>query len=183
MRNEIVTAQRSILLNLAACEDLIGDLYEAYERLFPASSPLWAALASDERSHARVLTALSRLLDDGHLFWDIGLFRENAVASQVAVVRTALERARQRLPTEAEALRTATRIEAALLDSKFYSLVRSDAKEFTCIAGILSRATNAHMQRLRDWILAPRTGGAYAVRRVPVAVMPVAAATAAVTAA
>jgi hypothetical protein len=168
-RAEIIQAQRQILLNLVACENLIGDLYDTYEKLFPRSAALWSAMAADERSHARVLVGLTKLLDAGHLFWNIGLFREDAVAGRVATVRTALERARQGASTESEAFRTAMRIEAARVSSRFYNLVKCDAREFACIAGILARVVAAHAQRLSDWIINPQPAASGEVYRMDTA--------------
>jgi hypothetical protein len=161
MKDLIIQSQRKILNDLAAHESMIGELYDMYAAMHPQSSSMWSALAKEERGHASMLTAMNKLLDNGNLFWNLGEFAGANVAEQFAVIHTALSWARGMKMSESECLKTALRIETLLLESKFYSVVTSEAKEFTYVCQALSRETEKHLQQLKDKIAeksAPRTG-------------------------
>jgi len=127
----------------------MGELYKLYAALHPQSRSLWNVLASEEQEHADILASLHKQLDAGYLFWNIGLFRPEMIAEEVAFVRAAVEQARSGTPTEAECIATATRIELSVIESKFFSTVKSEAKEFTFICQALNDATAIHLQRLK----------------------------------
>jgi hypothetical protein len=151
MKDQVIAAQRKILNDLAAQETMIGELYDAYAVLHPTSSSLWSTLAKEERMHASMLlTILTKMLDAGHLFWNIGQFNDESVAKELELIRDALYRVRNAKPSEYECITTAIQIENTLLDSKFYSVVTSDAKEFATICQTLTKETEKHIQRLKD---------------------------------
>ena len=152
MKDRIIQAQRQILNDLAAHESMIGELYDMYATMHPQSSSMWSALAKEEREHSSMLTAMNKLLDNGNLFWNLGGFAGANVAEQLTVIHTAVDRARNSKPSESECIETAVRIEASLLDSKFYSVVTSEAKDFTYVCQALSRETEKHLQQLKDKI-------------------------------
>ena len=152
MKDRIIRAQRQILNDLAAHESMIGELYDMYATMHPQNSSLWSALAKEEREHASMLISLNKLLDNGSLFWNLGEFANANVAEQLAVIHTAANRARNSKPSESECIETAVQIEASLLDSKFYSVVTSEAKDFTYVCQALSKATEKHLQQLKDKI-------------------------------
>ncbi len=164
MKDRIIQAQRQILNDLAAHESMIGELYDLYAAMHPQSSSLWSALAKEEREHSSILTSLNKLLDNGSLFWNLGEFASTNVAEQLAVIHTALSWARGSKQSEFECLKTALQIESSLIDSKFYSVVTSEAKEFTYACQALSRATEKHFQQLKDKIVEkvePRANSGY----------------------
>lgn len=164
MKDLIIQSQRKILNDLAAHEAMIGELYDMYAAMHPQSSSLWSALAKEERIHSSMLTSLNKLLDKGSLFWNLGEFAGENVAEQFAVIHTAMSWARGMKQSESECLKTALHIETLLLESKFYSVVTSEAKEFTYVCQALSRETEKHLQQLKDKIAekaVPRTGSGY----------------------
>jgi hypothetical protein len=164
MKDLIIQSQRKILNDLAAHEAMIGELYDMYAAMHPQSSAMWSALAKEERGHSSMLTSLNKLLDNGSLFWNLGEFAGANVAEQFRVIHTAVNWARGMKQSESECLRTALSIESSLIDSKFYSVVTSEAKEFTYVCQALSRATEKHLQQLKDKIAekaVPRTGSGY----------------------
>lgn len=152
MKDRIIQEQRKILEGLVAWESMIGELYERYAILNPQNRQLWSAMASEERVHSTMLASLHTLLDSGHLFWNIGQFHHELIADELAFVRDALNHARSGNPSEADCITVAIRIETSLIDSKFYAVVKSEAKEFAYICKALSVATTKHVQRLKDRI-------------------------------
>ena len=159
MKDRIIEAQRQVLTDLAAHESMIGELYDMYAAMHPQSSSLWSALAKEERAHSTMLLALNKLLDNGHLFWNLGQFSNEAVAEELMIIHTALDQARIINPSEAECIKTAIQIESSLLDSKFYSVVTSEAKDFAYVCQALIRATEKHLQKLKNKLIetaAPR---------------------------
>ena len=153
MKDQIIEAQRKVLNDLAAHELTISELYDLYAAMHPQNSSLWSALAKEEQMHSSMLTSLNKLLDDGNLFWNIGQFSNKIVAEELAAVHDAMNQARNNNPSETECLEAAIRIEASLLESKFYSVVTSDAKDFAFVCQALSRATEMHLQHLKDKLI------------------------------
>jgi hypothetical protein len=153
MKDEIAMFQRSILNGLANLEARIGVLYKAYDALFPSELSIWGIMANEELAHARMLESLNKELDEGHLFWNIGLFGEAAVAEQTTVVDAALKRAHDFNVTEHEALEVAIAIEKSLLERHFYTTVKSDSKVFPHIASALLKATEGHIRKLQQKIM------------------------------
>ena len=99
-----------------------------------------------------MLDSLKNQLDAGHLFWNIGAFSNEAIADVTAFIRDSINQARKGKLSESDCTGIAIRIEMSLLDSKFYSVVKSEAKEFTYICKALTVATTAHLMRLKNHI-------------------------------
>jgi hypothetical protein len=146
-------AQSGILHNLIRWESSIGALYSAYARQFPAMATFWAALSREEESHAKVLAALEKLLDQGHVFWNVGQFAPEMLQKDAAVVEQAIDRVMSSTVSPREAVFTAVKIEASLLESRFYNVVNCDAPAFAQIARKLTKATEDHIARIRAQLL------------------------------
>lgn len=153
MKAKIAMFQRSILNGLTNLETRIGVLYKRYDALFPSEFSMWGSMANEEMTHARMLVSLNKELDEGHLFWNIGLFGEEAIAEQAAGVDAALKRAHDFNVTEHEALDVAIAIEKSLLERHFYTTVKCDSKVFPHIAAALVKATEGHIRKLQQKIL------------------------------
>jgi hypothetical protein len=149
-RLALIEAQRKILKRLAELENAIGDLYEYYASRFPATLTLWTTLVEEERAHALMLHSLERQLDAGYVFWNLGQFNVDTVNSEMGRLETLFTKSKDPAFTEREALIAASRIESSVLDSHFYSTVKSDSPEFSHMAKALDDATRTHVNRIQD---------------------------------
>lgn len=150
--DQVIASQRKILASLAAWETRIGELYDTYAKLYPRNRRLWQALAAEERQHAELLLSLNQELDEGHLFWDIGRFGEDAIAPYMDFVNEAIEKVLSNSLSESEIMETALAVEGSLLEAKFYVEVTSDSPRFVHIAKALVNATEHHVGRLKTVI-------------------------------
>ncbi len=110
--------------------------------------PFWNELAEDEYNHASVLSGLEKQLDKGSVFWNLGHFHAHATRDFVALAESVSEQADNPNLPEGEAFRLAVKIETSLVDSKFYSVVESDATEFKYVAEAMLKAEKAHIKKL-----------------------------------
>jgi hypothetical protein len=150
--DKIIAAQKKILASLVVWETRIGDLYDVYAKLYPKSRMMWQSLAGEERQHATLLRSFTKELDEGRLFWNIGLFTEEMVETRVSAVNAALEAVLANELSERELVETAVEIESSLLESKFYSVVTSESPSFSHIATALTKATDRHLEKLKVMI-------------------------------
>ena len=146
-------AQREILQNLVRWESSISALYHEYSRLFPVMADFWSTLSQEETAHAHLLQALEKTLDEGHIFWNIGHFGPEAVHHETVQVEEAINRAMAAKVSAREAVFAAVKIEASLLESRFYNVVKSDAPEFERVARKLTKATEDHVARIRAQLM------------------------------
>ncbi len=149
----IQKAQRAILQNLIRWERSIGALYDQYARRFATMGTFWTMLSREEEGHAKALEALEALLSHGNVFWNIGTFAPERIQKDVIVVEEAIDRAMSGKVTAREAVFTAVKIEASLLESRFYDVVKCDAPEFEQVARKLTKATEEHIARMRAQLL------------------------------
>jgi hypothetical protein len=148
-RAALQKAQHEILQNLVRRKQGIGVLYQQYATQFPDTSEFWTTLARGEAVHARVLEALTRVIDEGYMFWNIGQFRPEAIAKESAVVEQALNQAMTGNVTEKDAVFTAMQIETSPLESQFYSLLKCNAPDFDRIARKLTEASEQQLARIK----------------------------------
>jgi hypothetical protein len=149
----IQKAQHEILQCLVRWEKSIGALYAQYARAFPSMSKFWSNLAVEEAGHARLLQAIEKLLDEGQIFWNIGQFTPEALHKELAFVDDAIDRAIHGKVGAREAVFAAVKIEAGMLESRFYSVIQSSSPGFAAVAEKLVRATENHVERIRAQLM------------------------------
>ncbi len=153
MIDKVTPFQRKILSELADLEIRISLLYKAYEALFPAAASFWGDMAKEEVRHAAMLLSLNKDLDEGHVFWNIGQFNEAVIKEQRDLIDAELKRTHDYNVTVHDALDAAIRIENSLLESHFYSTVKSSSTAFPHIAKALTIATQTHLRKLQAHIV------------------------------
>jgi len=148
-KEKVKQQQSRILESLMGWEQVVGALYARYAEMFPGVTEFWLRLAREEEGHAKQLGSLRILLREGHVFWNIGRFREEAIQDEVDVVKKALDGTEAgRQLALAEALETAGQIEDSILEAGFYDTVESEVPEFAKVARTLADATRQHAERI-----------------------------------
>jgi len=146
----VKASQAAILQSLAEYELTISSLYRNFAGNFADMAEAWNELAEEELAHSRLLSGLIRILDNGHIFYNIGRFSASTISSATLCVSRQVDRARKHLTYEAEAIAAALSIEASMIDAHFYDIVSSDAPEYRIIAARLASDTKGHVRRLQQ---------------------------------
>jgi rubrerythrin len=148
VKEQIIEAQRQIILNLVRWETSTAELYEAYASRLPEMKELWTKLSKEEHSHAAMLDSLLKQLSKGFLFFNLGSFEASSIEDEIKVVRAALNEAKLSVLTPKTALLTAMKIENLMIESRFYSQTASEDPSYTHIAKALQCATVGHFDLL-----------------------------------
>lgn len=152
-KEKIRESQREILRSLVKWESSIGRLYGVYSEKLPEMAEFWSKMSAQEQDHARMLESLECKLDEGFLFWNIGKFQKDFILDELMIVDTAMTEAQGPDLTAHDAMTVAIKLESSLLDSKFYSVVKSDAPDFTAMAEVLQQATQNHLRSVQNRLL------------------------------
>ncbi len=149
LKSEVAARQRQILAQLVECEEAFAELYNIYAALLPQHAEFWSTLVHEEVAHATTLKTLYSLLDRGALFHQIGRFSDAITQPILDRVRREIQEATPSQCTPEYALRVAWEIENSLGESGFYDVVESDAPEFRAVAALLSKALDAHINKIQ----------------------------------
>lgn len=143
-REKVIEAQCSKISSLADFENMIGDLYEVYASLFPDMQDFWLSIVKEERTHAKLLTAMIGLIRDGHIFYNLDLMETKTIAHYISDIKANIAKAQPGSLAPQDAITTALSIEASVVEADFYKDVRSDAPEFRTVAHHLIKDTQRH---------------------------------------
>jgi hypothetical protein len=138
-REQVRRAETRIVDDLTRCEDSIAELYKTYGQMMPHMNDFWVRLSRGEEARARLLTAVRRLLDKGHLFYNIGKFDSAGIQTLYAYVNHVLAAAKKATPSDANAVCAALSIQVALAEVHFSNVFHSDVPPLNYIAGALSK--------------------------------------------
>lgn len=149
IRTKVRDAQKQIIDRLAQCEALLSDLYTTYRSAIPEMDKFWAQLAKEETTHEKILKTLYSVLDRQHIFYNLDRFNGQGITDYIDRITAELDAVRRTPVTALYAVSTALSLEVALIDSRFYDTVTSDAPEFALIAKQLSGAARKHVEHIQ----------------------------------
>lgn len=149
----VMEAQGKIIDSLVTCEESIALLYSQYAIILKEMEPFWSHLAQEETKHAAMLNSLHRILERGHIFYNIGKFDETSVKAIIDRIKSEVAMAEKKMISKMTAIETALHIETSLIDGHFYDTVKSDAPEFRHIAERLASDTKKHIKAIEEQIL------------------------------
>jgi hypothetical protein len=150
---KIIQAQSELIESLASCEEAISELYASYSKVVPFQDQFWKELSQKEKVHAQLLKSMHALLDNGNIFWNLDRFDKESIDSFLKTVREAIHVSKEKDFSQKEAIETALSVEASVIDSHFYDIVKSDAKEYSSIAGRLSSDTHNHVEAVKNKLM------------------------------
>ena len=137
---------------LATHEEAIGGLYQAYAKLFPDHESFWFGLAGEEAEHARWIRDLTAKAKAGSAHLDEKRFRTEAIKTSLDYIRNLTAQASSGNIELTDALSTALDIEKALIERKYFEILRGDSEEVKRTLEALTRSTKAHIEKVqRAW--------------------------------
>ena len=136
--------QTTVLELLAAHEEALADLYIAYARQFPEHGELWLGLAREERDHTRWVRTLSPHIQRGLVVFPEGRFNVVAVTRSLDYIRQQIVATDHGYLSLVNALARAYDLENALLDTGFFTTLKTDSAHLKKVLRALSYATERH---------------------------------------
>ena len=149
-RAAVKAAHGAILSALISMEEAASHLYNTYAELLPDTAQMWSALSADEMAHATMLHKLEDILDQGHMFKNMGKFGVQGLKRCIDDLLNAETKARRSGTTYTDAMITALRTESYMAECEFYTSVESSSPEFQRIAKELVELTGNHIKKLED---------------------------------
>ncbi|MFC1949095.1 hypothetical protein ACFLW0_02865 [Chloroflexota bacterium] len=133
---------------LAASEEAVGRLYDAYAGRFPEHEEFWLGLAMEEADHANTVFDLMRKVKDGSAsFFESRLSVEKVQELQGHLGRQ-LARVKKEKISFADALSVAVDIEKSLSEHKYYWFFSGASEEVQELLDYLDSATQNHIKVL-----------------------------------
>ena len=141
--------QVSTMKMLAATEEAVGRLYEAYAKKFQEHEEFWFGLVMEEVDHSNaILDFISKVregsanfLEDRHLVEDVQKFQEHLKQEQV--------RAKQEDISFIDALLAALDIEKSLIEHRFYRVFEGVSENTRDILEYLDSESDNHIKVLQ----------------------------------
>jgi rubrerythrin len=136
-----------ILDLLAEHERAMGNLYRAYSEVFPQQQGFWLGLAAEEMMHAGKLIDLAEHLGPEGI--DEHRFRPQAVAASLECLASRLRETQVRDLELVTALSVALDLEKAMIEQKWFEVLKSDSPQISQILANLAADTRRHMMMVR----------------------------------
>ncbi len=141
---------------LAVHEEVIGELYETYAKLFPERKEFWQHLAGEERGHAAWLRSMQSRVEDGAITFNEDRFVIKAIQTSVNFIRQWITNASSQ--DILNALAVAFDIENGLIDRDFFKVYETDDDELRKIFNSLTEATRKHRNMIASVLEEVRDG-------------------------
>jgi hypothetical protein len=138
--------QNEVIDLLANHELAISKLYRTYARTFPSYEDFWSNLAAEETDHAKCILKIKAKALDGTISLTPDRFSTAAINRSLRYLEQANEAAADPGFSILNALSTASLVEDALLENKFFEIVQGDSPMLRQILDTLNQATQEHCQ-------------------------------------
>ncbi|MEI6211064.1 MAG: hypothetical protein WCR06_05510 [bacterium] len=142
------TTQQDILALLIEQEEWIGQLYKAYQNLFPELDSFWGQLAEEEDGHAGLLKQLAGRMDQATCSFDARKFNTVGLRTSSEHIRKQVQIANTEPVTLVRALATAFDLETGLIEKEFFKVVVVNPAEVQREWQALTEETQAHRKRI-----------------------------------
>ncbi len=151
--NDQFSAASLILDGLRGIELAVAELYRLFARAFPPDRVFWEDLGRDEESHAALVAELKdTLLKNGWAF-EVGKVNPLALNTYRHGIEGQIRRLHRGELSRRNALFIARDFEKTLVEHGFYSLVRSENRNYQAIQARIQKETEVHLQKLENYIL------------------------------
>jgi hypothetical protein len=136
----------SIIKMLAANEEAVGRLYEAYAGKFPEHEEFWFGLAMEEADLSNWIFELLRKVNEGSASIYEDRFQAEDMQKFHNYLKEQLDKVKQEKISLVNALCTALDIEKSLVERGFLQVFEGDSEETLSVLEYLTSATGNHIK-------------------------------------
>ena len=140
--------QTNTIEMLADHELAIGRLYKTYAEKFPYYKDFWLALSAEETQHANWINELQSKIEQGSIRFNPDRFQIPAIQHSLNYAQKMLARAQESDIDLISALSTASSIEDALIENRFFEIFEADSAQLKETLRRLAQATEDHRRRI-----------------------------------
>jgi hypothetical protein len=143
---------KTVVEALAAHEEAMSALYDAFAQAYPEFGDLWKTLCAEEYAHGKLLRSLPARVDDAGLQAFVASRSIDLDGVRVDTKRLgdlARIAADAGLPLQ-EAFRTAVHLEDSLIESQVFVVTDADSAEVAEVLGTLKEQTERHQKHLAE---------------------------------
>jgi hypothetical protein len=151
--NDQFSAASLILDGLREIELAVAELYRLFAQAFPPDRIFWEELGRDEENHATLVTELKNTLFKNGWAFEVGKVNHLVLNTYRHGIEGQIKRLHRGELGRRNALFIARDFEKTLVEHGFYSLVRSENKDYLAIQARIQKETEAHLQKLENYIL------------------------------
>ena len=150
IQDSVKAAQAAMIGHLVSLEEAVSGLYGTFSQRLEECSAYWAKIAAEEMQHAMMVRGLYKVLDKGHVFFNVERFNSKELLGQIEWILDMDYAAHHEDLSRYKAINTALRIEQSLAERRFYATVKSDAPEFKFVAERMTAHSAEHMRHLEE---------------------------------
>ena len=143
---------QTVVEALAAHEEAMSALYNAFAQAYPEVGDLWKTLCAEEYAHGKLLRSLPARVDDAGLRAFVAarsIDLDGVRADTKRLVDLARIAVDAGLPLQ-EAFRTAVHLEDSLIESQVFVVTDEDPPEVAEVLGTLKEQTERHQKHLAE---------------------------------
>ena len=150
IQDTVKVAQAAMIGQLVSLEEAVSYLYNTFSQRLEEASAYWARIAAEEVQHAAMIRCLYKVLDEGHVFFNVARFKSRALITQIEWILDLEHDARYEVLSRHTAINTALKVEQSLAERQFFKTVKSDAPEFKFVAERMTAHSAEHLKRLEE---------------------------------
>jgi hypothetical protein len=143
---------RRVVEALAAHEEAIGDLYDAYTVRFPKAASFWQGLSGEEYGHGSLMRDLGAHEHELDVLVDTRRFPLADLQAATRSVRDQIAVAESSHITLVEALESALDLEEQMVERYAYEVFSSDTPNVSRVLAHLSASSARHRDGIRDYL-------------------------------
>jgi hypothetical protein len=144
---------------IAAHEEALGKLYQAYADRLPEYAPLFRQLGEDEGVHSEAAATFAAKARESRVQMSPGPLRAQAIRTSLALVVRSTEEAQTIPITGVAALSISHDLEEASIEKRFFEVAETDSPELRGLMLRLAEETLRHRELLREaWEKARHSG-------------------------
>jgi hypothetical protein len=146
-------AARKVVDALADHEDAVGDLYDAYATLLPATASFWQGLSAEEYGHGSLMRDLAARDHELDVFVDARRFPLAELRRATRDVRDQIELAGASGVTLVQALETALGFEQEMVEREAYQVFAGDSFNVGRVLKHLRVSSERHRDVIRELLM------------------------------
>lgn len=137
-----------LLDTLADHEKALSRLYKKFSERFHRTRDLWVELSKDEEMHGQWIQKMRSLYQQGKLQINPNRITMVSVRTSIQFIEEQIEKVETGEVTEAKALATASNLESAMIDERYFRMFSFTDARFDKVNEKLEKATEMHKRKL-----------------------------------